>query len=273
MEYRSTNIRVIMDKVLRNPLMKDMPFETGVDYTVDFIRLSGCPPMFKEAVVRLSIRNHRILLPCDFESVIQMRDSCTMIPYRYTTDSFHMTNEHDMHDHGHHHNCGNGGHIHGYEEIADDKVEEHIHHHHHHGHHHGHNHVEFTYKIQGNVIFTTVSHGEVELAYRAIDTDSEGFPLLPDNAHFQKALQYYIMVQYLEPRFMQGKLSDRAFSHIQQEYAWAIGSWKAEQQMMNLDEIESFKNTLCSIIMNTNAHANGYRNVSRRNTLINHNRY
>lgn len=42
------NINVIMDRVTRHPLIKDIPFETVVDYTIDFMRIVGVPPSFIE---------------------------------------------------------------------------------------------------------------------------------------------------------------------------------------------------------------------------------
>ena len=48
-----------MDKVTRHPLMKDIPFETVIDYTVDFMRIVGTPPAFIEKVEYVDIHNYR----------------------------------------------------------------------------------------------------------------------------------------------------------------------------------------------------------------------
>lgn len=52
--------------------------------------------------------------------------------------------------------------------------------------------TDLTYKIQGNIIYTSIKEGEIEVAYLAIATDSEGYPLLPDNSSYTRALELYI---------------------------------------------------------------------------------
>ena len=56
-----------------------------------------------------------------------------------------------------------------------------------------HKHTDPTYKIQGNFIFTApMDCGKIEIAYRAFQLDEEGYPMLPDDASFIRALQSYI---------------------------------------------------------------------------------
>ena len=89
-----TNIRLILDKLLRNPLMADVSFETAVDYTIELIRLIGMPNVFIEKVVGLEVKDYRAALPCDFSEVIQIRtDDSVHRTLRYSTDSFHCVAE------------------------------------------------------------------------------------------------------------------------------------------------------------------------------------
>ena len=41
MAQQYTNIRIVLDRVMRHPLLRDMTLETAVDYCVDFIREMG----------------------------------------------------------------------------------------------------------------------------------------------------------------------------------------------------------------------------------------
>ena len=51
---------------------------------------------------------------------------------------------------------------------------------------------DLTYKIQGRVIYTSIKEGTIEIAYRAIAVDDEGYPLVPDKSSFSRALELYI---------------------------------------------------------------------------------
>ena len=214
------NIKVILDRILRHPLMQDLSLETAVDYTIDFMRIVGMPRMFTEKVVRITIDKYRALLPCDYYQTIQVR-----IPgghaLVYSTDSFHMSNK------------GNSS----------------------------------TYKIQGNIIYTSIESGELELAYLAISTDTDGYPLLPDNSSFTRALELYIKKQWFTILFDLGKITSAVLQNTQQEYAWAVGDCQSEFNRMSIDQMEAFSNSWRTMILRDHQHSSGFIGDGSRQTL------
>ena len=214
------NIKVILDRILRHPLMQDLSLETAVDYTIDFMRIVGMPRMFTEKVVRITIDKYRALLPCDYYQTIQVR-----IPgghaLVYSTDSFHMSNK------------GNSS----------------------------------TYKIQGNIIYTSIESGELELAYLAISTDADGYPLLPDNSSFTRALELYIKKQWFTILFDLGKITSAVLQNTQQEYAWAVGDCQSEFNRMSIDQMEAFSNSWRTMILRDHQHSSGFIGDGSKQTL------
>ena len=214
------NIKVVLDRILRHPLMQDLSLETAVDYTIDFMRIVGMPRMFTEKVVRIPIDKYRALLPCDYYQIIQVR-----IPgghaLVYSTDSFHMSNK------------GNSS----------------------------------TYKIQGNIIYTSIESGELELAYLAISTDADGYPLLPDNSSFTRALELYIKKQWFTILFDLGKITSAVLQNTQQEYAWAVGDCQSEFNRMSIDQMEAFSNSWRTMILRDHQHSSGFIGDGSRQTL------
>lgn len=214
------NIKVILDKILRHPLMQDLSLETAVDYTIDFMRIVGMPRMFTEKVVRITVDKYRALLPCDYYQTIQVR-----IPgghaLVYSTDSFHMSNK------------GNSS----------------------------------TYKIQGNIIYTSIESGELELAYLAISTDEDGYPLLPDNSSFTRALELYIKKQWFTILFDLGKITPAVLQNTQQEYAWAVGDCQSEFNRMSIDQMEAFSNSWRTMILRDHQHSSGFIGDGSRQIL------
>ena len=57
---------------------------------------------------------------------------------------------------------------------------------------------DLTYKVQGNIIFTSIKNGTIEIAYNSFKVDSEGYPMIPDNSSFIEALELYIKKQYFD---------------------------------------------------------------------------
>ena len=211
------NIRVILDKILRHPLLQDITFETAVDYTVDFMRLVGCPSIFTEKVTTLKIKDYRAALPCDFYEMKQVRGAKSKVCYRYTTDSFHLSQRKDYT-------------------------------------------TDATYKIQGDIIYTSRKDEDIEISYRAIELDCDGLPLIPENSSFTRALELYIKKQVFTVLFDLGKISQVVFNNTLSEYNWAVGDCQSEFVRMSLDQAESFYNSWKTLLTRDTSHRDAFIN-------------
>lgn len=82
-----------MDGITRHPLLKEIPLETVISYAIEFIRIVGMPPEFIDKTEEINIVGYKGQLPCDFYEMIQVRLATPEGPtFRYSTDSFHMSN-------------------------------------------------------------------------------------------------------------------------------------------------------------------------------------
>jgi hypothetical protein len=82
-----------VDRIKRNPLLEDIPLETIIDHAIEFIKIMGVPATFIEKTAQIEIEDYRGTLPCDFYSPIQVRTDKGDY-FRYSTDTFHMSNIH-----------------------------------------------------------------------------------------------------------------------------------------------------------------------------------
>lgn len=119
-----------------------------------------------------------------------------------------------------------------------------------------------TYKIQGNIIFTSLKNGEIEISYRAISIDCDGYPLIPDNSNFTRALELYIKKQWFTILFDLGKISPQVYNNVQQEYAWAVGSCQTDMSKLSIDKMEALKNSWCTLLMRKKEHSTGFKTNS-----------
>ena len=124
-----------------------------------------------------------------------------------------------------------------------------------------------TYKIQGNIIYTSIESGELELAYLSISTDADGYPLLPDNSSFTRALELYIKKQWFTILFDLGKITSAVLQNTQQEYAWAVGDCQSEFNRMSIDQMEAFSNSWRTMILRDHQHSSGFIGDGSRQTL------
>lgn len=219
MEHRSINIKQLIDKVRRHPMMADLSMEAIVDYAVDFLQIVGLPTAFMENTAVIEVKNYRGELPNDYMEMVQVRTTTNpVVYYRYTSDTFHKS----------------GNRVHS---------------------------APYTYKVQGNFIFTSEKDTTIEIAYLAIETDDCGLPVLPDNAKFIRAIEAYIKYKHFTVLFDCGKITGQILEKADQEYCWAVGACQSEFNRLTLDKAETVLNILNNIFSPTDLHSNGYANM------------
>lgn len=118
---------------------------------------------------------------------------------------------------------------------------------------------DLTYKIQGMVIYTSIKQGDIELAYRAIMVDSDGYPMIPDDSSFINALELYIKKKHFTTLFDLGKISHQVLQNTQQEYCWAIGQAQSSLTIPTIDQMESIKNSWTTLVPRMNSHREGFK--------------
>lgn len=179
------------------------------------------PPMFIEKTAKLKIENYRAKLPCDFHEMIQVRTNYEKCGHYVGGVFRHSTDNFHM------------------SEVKQDTP-------------------DLTYKIQGTVIYTSIKEGTIEIAYRAIAVDDEGYPMVPDKSSFTRALELYIKKQCFTILFDLGKINQAVYANVQQDYAWAVGQAQSDLIRPSIDEMQSITNAFNTLIPRVNEHSKGF---------------
>jgi hypothetical protein len=129
---------------------------------------------------------------------------------------------------------------------------------------------ELTYEVKSGVIFTSFPEGCVEIAYKRLPVDEDGYPLIMNEEKLKMALEYYILHRYLEPLWMMGKISDKAFNHVSQERHYYMAAASTKLQMPSIDKMESLCNGINRLLINTNAHRDNFRLAGKKEIIKRH---
>lgn len=124
--------------------------------------------------------------------------------------------------------------------------------------------TNLTYKIQGNFIFTTLSETTLQLAYRSIATDEDGFPMVYDNESYIEALKAYIKLKCYNIEFDLGRIAAPVFQNAQQQYAWYVGQAQTSLIKPSYDDMEVFTRTWNTLIQRNTLHDNQFRTQNNR---------
>lgn len=213
-------IQEVLARVARNPLLKDIDIEAGVQYTLDFFGLLGVPNLYVQKHAEISIEEYRGKLPCDVVIVDQVRDEKTGLCLRAMTDNF------------------NG---------MSDNISS-----------------EASYKTKGKFIYTSFKTGKVTLAYQAAVVDEEGFPMLPSNAVFLKALEDYIKVQMFTTLFECGRLSGDVLAHAEDTYARSAAKCQNAFTIPSVSEMQAISGMMHRLIPSRNEFRKGFKTLGDR---------
>lgn len=72
-DIKYINIREVLSRLLRHPLLQDLTLEQVIQYTIDFISIFGLPKMYTQKETTIKIEDNRGLLPHDLVSIIMVK--------------------------------------------------------------------------------------------------------------------------------------------------------------------------------------------------------
>lgn len=229
-EIHYISIKEVVSRVLRHPMLQGVNLEAAIQYTVDFIQIVGVPKMYLDKEATLEVKDYRAPLPCDVVAVNMVKHRG--VPLRSMTETFFSKERpcHPQYRHG-----------------LDEE----------------------TFRTQNSIIYTSFKEGKIEISYKAFPVDEEGYPLLPDNTPFLKALELYIKVQWFGMLFDLGKIDEKVLNHTEQQYAWAVGQCVAEFTIPSPSEMESITRMWNTLIPRVKEFDKGFRPLGSREYIRN----
>ena len=222
------SIKQVLDDLLDHPLLQDLSLERAINYAVHFIQIIGAPNEFEEKTALIDIKDWRGCMPCDYYDIIQVRT------YGEGDNSKVFRYSTDSF-----HYSPN--------KDLDTK--------------------ELTYKLQNNIIYTSLKEGTIEVAYHTIKVDNEGYPMIPENSSFIQALELYIKKKVFTILFDQGKINNAVLQNTQQEYAWYVGQAQRDLSMPTIDQMESISNMWTQLLQRANEHSKGMKSLGKRELI------
>lgn len=123
--------------------------------------------------------------------------------------------------------------------------------------------IEGTYSLNDNYIFTSFKDtNKILISYSAFPIDEEGYPLIPDNTRFKKAIAAYIVERVDRILWRQGDLDERIYRHSEQEWMFYVNSAGTAANTPDVDMMESIKDMSLRLIPKINQHQFGFKQMN-----------
>lgn len=231
-EIHYTTIHRVLDELHDDSMLQDVTLEQAVRYALRFTALHGYDKLYTSKQLTVPIHTFRGVLPCDVVRIIQVKDLKTCLCLRSMTDSF----------------------------APDDGIRDKV----------PHSWGEHTFKTEGRILTVSFPEGEVEVSYKALPVDEDGFPMVIDNEIFLGALEAYIRKQVFTQKFNRGQLASGVLQNAQQEYAVLARELLSEFTTPSISEMEAVSRSITHLLPRIREFERGFRNVGDREYLKRH---
>jgi hypothetical protein len=222
----------ILYRIQDDPFLKNVKKSDVVNYIKTVLYLIGAPTLYEDKVVTLQIYDYKAQIPKDFVARTSVRliyEDGNRLVLQHNTDDYYNT----------------------YKEMSDTTTVD----------------LLYTHKIVGDTLWVDFEEGKVELAYKAVSVDENGWPMFDANESLILAIEWYIKQRYYRILWTHGKLPDKVADYAEQQYNWYMGQATARIQIQDPIEAEATKRAVIRMIPLTDSVATAHKYDSQREYL------
>ena len=132
--------------------------------------------------------------------------------------------------------------------------------------------TDYTYLIKHGYIKTNVETGYIMLAYQAIPTDNEGYPMIPEDPSFIEAVYWYIVMKLMYPQWVSGQIRDAVYADAKRSWNFYCKQAYGNSMMPNgAAQMESIKNTWHRLVEEFNESDSFFSTLGQEQVVYNSN--
>jgi hypothetical protein len=277
MDKNFISLKSVAADVYSKEKMRDMPFEMLISLTLELMQITGCPLLFLDKEEVLEVHEHRVELPCNFYELRQIRlerlcHGDRMASPMRVIEQTHTT-EYERGDNTEavtvtrrigsqqvaivpQHRRPNSP---MFKETTSTFIDANFH-----------PGADLTYKVQGNIIITSIPEGYIRIAYREIASDEDGFPMIVNNASFLRALKSYIKYKWYTDLLDTGQLGqDAHYIYEKAERDYYANIAQAQNSLLDItpEKMRNITNILTDMMPRKYEHASGYNDLNKEHSL------
>ena len=224
------SIKLIADRLMRNPLMKDLSYEFIVDNAIQLMRILDAPSIYVSRKEELNVENYRALKPIDMIKVegIARTDNGVATPLQSTE---YLDQE--------------------FISQGNKKSTR----------------PESTYSFNSKYVNLNFETGRIEIIYKAIATDEECYPLVLDNETLLRCIESYIKWKWFDIMNDMEMISDRKLSKAESDYTFNVAQADANMKLPSIDEMEMITNQIVQLIPSRTAFSRRFEYLGSQENL------
>lgn len=212
------SMKLIADRLMQNPVLKDLNWEFIVDHGVEVMRILETPSLFVNRSETLEVKDLRAMKPVDMMKItgISRVLEGEFIPL-WTNDDI-LADDYPL-----------------FQDLP--------------------NNDEKTYSVNSKYIIVNFEEGKIHVSYKAIATDEDCYPLILNNAVLLRCIESYIKWKWFDILNDMDMISDRKLNKAETDYCFNAAQADANLKLPTQDEMESLVNQITQILPNRSQHS------------------
>jgi hypothetical protein len=116
------------------------------------------------------------------------------------------------------------------------------------------------YNVDNGYVYTEdIEDGHLIIAYKSFVLDERGFPMIPDDDRYIRAITAYIEERIALRLWMSDIISEKKYAHYEREWLFYVNSAYTKAKLLSYDKAEAFRNSFLRLINETNHDNTSYR--------------
>ena len=228
------SIKMIADRLMMNPVMKDLTWEFIIDSAIEVLRILEAPSLFVTRSETLEVKDYRALKPVDIMKIngVSKIIGDQLVPLRTNEDTY--AEDYSF-----------------MQSISSNKN----------------GNSEGTYSMNSRFIITNFLEGKIHVSYKAIATDEDCYPLVLNNAVLLRCVQSYIKWKWFDILNDMDIISDRKLNKAETDYCFNVAQADANLKLPTQDEMESLVNQITQILPNRSQHSQRFEHLGAQERM------
>ncbi len=249
----------ILDRIHRDYGFSNISIPDVKDDMWDVVGLLGIVQAFEDKIIKdAEIVDFRCPLPMGFYTLqpvdMAIRESSTRIPFRHLSDKFYLDQEGQGNSVNMSLIAGQAAHYDPNDpdaqgtlyvgHIPEGSLPEH-----------------YTYRMTRDYIYVGKRTTKIDIAYTAFPVDDNGAPMIADNPKYLRAVTSYLGERLAFRLWTRGKISDKVYDKIFQDYCFAAGSAETHAVLPTNEQMENLINRSKQLLKGSDHFMTGFSSL------------
>lgn len=230
-----TNIKEVVAKLYRDlGINEEIPFNSIVEWIAEGLNLIGAYSQYNEISDCLELTNGKGKLPCNFYKLVSINYKGYPLYWATNTNASNYQ-------------CSNC-------QIPVCSSGQ----------------CEYTFYLNDSYVITNINEPNTDdtanicIVYLGMPTDEDGYPMIPDDVYYNKALVAYVTYMLDRQEWRKGKTTDKVYQEAKNEWEFYVNSARGSANMPNSAQLERLKNIWRRMIPLTNEYDRSFINLGNK---------